>query len=138
MAIVYLHYHFCFYSDIADDSSGFMPQYSKPQQQRYVYRSDASIMSPIERSRSLQYRNENLGPSGSTISYGSSIATRTNSLLHAKTHNYPMPQGQMSSSATLISYGSGSQYMMDNHRHWSPPHDFSQRVRERCTYVTHM
>ena len=114
-----------------------MQHYNKPQS-RYVYRSDVPVMSPIERSRSLQYRSEHLGPSGSTISYGSSIATRTNSLLHTKTNNYPMPQGQMSSSATLISYGSGSQYMMDNHRHWSPPHDFSQRVRQCCRYVTHM
>lgn len=124
-----------FHSDHVDDSNGFMQPYNKPLP-RYTYNSDSTILSPVERSRSLQYRNESFGPAGSTISYGSSIATRTESLLHTKPNNYSMPRGPMYSSATLVSYGSGSQYNMMDNRHWSPPSDFSQRVRKCCTYIT--
>ena len=126
-----------FHSDSPDDSNGFIPQYNKPLP-RYTYNSnsDSTILSPVERSRSLQYRNESFGPAGSTISYGSSIATRTASLLHTKPNNYSMPRGQMYNSASVVGYGAGSQYNTMDSRHWSPPIDFSQRVRK--IYMQHM
>lgn len=121
-------------SDVTDN--GFIQHFDKPLPKFTPYNSNSTILSPIERSQSLQYRNDNFGPAGSTISYGSSVATRTASLLqHTKPNNYIMRRDypQMYSSATLINYGSGSQYNTMESRHWSPPSDLSQRVRKCYT-----
>ena len=122
-------------SDVTDDGNGFIPHFDKPLPKSIPYNSNSTILSPIERSQSLQYRNDSFGPAGSTISYGSSVATRTASLLHTKPNNYVMPRdrSQMYNSATMINYGSGSQYNTMDSRHWSPPSDLSQRVSKCCT-----
>ena len=84
---------------------------------------------PVERSLSLQNKNTH---TASTISYSSSInhpnrsaslsqPCRSNGLVHT-----PMARNQMFSSATVISYGSGSHvgsYNNNNNRHWSPSTD---------------
>ena len=125
-----------FHSDPTEDNTDFITHFADKPMQRYNSYSHSMIMSPgIERSRSLQYKNDSFVQAGSTISYGSSIATRTASLLHTRPNNY-IPRSQMYSSATMISHGSqSSQYNTIDNGHWSPPSDLSQRVREPCTLL---
>lgn len=123
-----------FHSDLTEDNTDFTTHFADKSMQRYNSYNHSTIVSPvIERSHNLQYKNDNFGQAGSTISYESSVATRTGSFHHTRSNNY-IPNGQMYTSATMMSHGSqSSQYNTMDNRHWSPPSDFSHRVREPYT-----